>query len=489
MKTKTIFLFVIISVLLMTELSAQNFLTDSYYQNYHKYKEEAIKSKRFTNADILPLIEKLKSNNLFEVTKLGESLLGKDIYQLKIGNGKTKILAWSQMHGDESTATMALFDLFNFLKADDDFNKLRELLFENLTIYFIPMLNPDGAEIFTRRNAGMVDLNRDAARLQFPESKILKKVRDELEPEFGFNLHDQSSYYTAGNNFKTATISFLAPAYNYEKEINEVRSNTMKVIVDLNNELSKIIPGHIGRYSDDFEPRAFGDNLVKWGTSSVLIESGGWKDDAEKQFIRKLNFISLLVAFESIAKGNYNSNNIDYYFAIPQNERLLYDVILRNALIEIHGKEFLMDVAINRNERINRNGEKTYYSSISELGDLSIFYGYEEYDLSNMKLEPGKIYKDDYYHELEKEDLTELLNDGFTDFLSDTLYVKEIDLRKTKVNLFTDKERKSTNEIRLFRNANFVVKKDDQVKYLFINGFLVNPKVDFTTVENGLLID
>ena len=69
MKTKTIFLFVIISVLLMTELSAQNFLTDSYYQNYHKYKEEAIKSKRFTNADILPLIEKLKSNNLFGVTK------------------------------------------------------------------------------------------------------------------------------------------------------------------------------------------------------------------------------------------------------------------------------------------------------------------------------------------------------------------------------------------------------------------------------------
>jgi hypothetical protein len=148
-----------------------------------------------------------------------------------------------------------------------------------------------------------------------------------------------------------------------------------------------------------------------------------------------------------------------------------------------------MDVAINRNERINRNGEKTYYSSISELGDLSIFYGYEEYDLSNMKLEPGKIYKDNYFHELDREDLTKLLNDGFTDFLSDTSYVKEIDLRKTKVNLFTDKERKSTNEIKLFRNANFVVKKDDQVKYLFINGFLVNPKVDFTTVENGLLID
>ena len=51
--------------------------------------------------------------------------------------------------------------------------------------------------------------------------------------------------------------------------------------------LSDFIPGHIGRYSDDYEPRAFGDNFQTWGTSTILIETGGWKGDPEKQFLRK----------------------------------------------------------------------------------------------------------------------------------------------------------------------------------------------------------
>ncbi len=479
---------IIFICLLVISLSAQDFSTYSFYQSYQQYKENSIQSKRLKSENIFPLIEKLKTNNLFEVKQLGKSLLGKDIFMIKIGSGSTKVLAWSQMHGDESTATMALFDIFNFLKSNDNFNELRKFLLENLTIYFIPMLNPDGAEKFTRRNAGMVDLNRDAARLQFPESKILKKIRDEVEPQFGFNLHDQSTYYTAGNNFKSATISFLAPAFNYEKEINEVRANTMKLIVDLNEELSKIIPGHIGRYNDDFEPRAFGDNLVKWGTSSVLIESGGWKNDSEKQFIRKLNFIALLVGFESIAKGKYQTNNVENYLLIPENERLLYDVILRNLKVEIHDQEFLMDIAINRNERTDDNGNAYYSSSIAELGDLSIFYGYEEYDFSNMKLEPGKVYTDDNFDNLDKEEIKELLSDGYTDFAADSNFIKSINIQDTKVNIF-NKERNVKNDFKLFRNANFAIKQNDKVIYLIINGFLVNPKADFNSVENGLIIN
>ncbi len=80
------------------------------------------------------------------------------------------------------------------------------------------MLNPDGADRFRRRNDLDIDINRDALRLQFPESKILRKIQLETKPKFAFNLHDQSTRYTAGNGYKVATISFLAPAYNYEKE-------------------------------------------------------------------------------------------------------------------------------------------------------------------------------------------------------------------------------------------------------------------------------
>ena len=69
-----------------------------------------------------------------------------------------------------------------------------------MTVHFIPMLNPDGAELFNRHNAIGIDINRDALRLQSPESQLLKKVRDSLDADFGFNLHDQSNFET-GNNF------------------------------------------------------------------------------------------------------------------------------------------------------------------------------------------------------------------------------------------------------------------------------------------------
>ncbi|GAH27551.1 unnamed protein product, partial [marine sediment metagenome] len=58
--------------------------------------------------------------------------------------------------------------------------------------------------------------------------------------------------------------------------------------------IQKYAPGQVGRYNDDFEPRAFGDNIQKWGTSTILIESGGFQNDTEKQEIRKLNYVSIL---------------------------------------------------------------------------------------------------------------------------------------------------------------------------------------------------
>ncbi|MCB0617058.1 MAG: hypothetical protein KDC75_27265, partial [Phaeodactylibacter sp.] len=183
-------------------------------------------------------------------------------------------------------ATMALLDIFNFFSASDGFDDLRRRLLNELTLYFIPMLNPDGAEKFKRRNAIDIDLNRDALRLQCPEARLLKKVRDETQAQWGFNLHDQSRYYGAGYDNATASISFLAPAYNLNKDINEVRGNAMQLIALLNQSLQEFIPDKVARYDDEFEPRAFGDNIQKWGTSTILIESGGLADDPEKQELR-----------------------------------------------------------------------------------------------------------------------------------------------------------------------------------------------------------
>jgi len=476
-----IFLFIIFNRILLS----QEFNSQVLYNSYSDFKENSIQKKRFKHSDLIKKIKEIKKNKVFNVKVAGKSLEGREIYLLSIGKGTTNVLLWSQMHGDESTATMALLDLFNFFTADDNSNNFRKQLLKKLKIYFIPMLNPDGAENYKRRNALNIDLNRDALRLEFPESKILKTVRDSLNPKFSFNLHDQNTRYTSGNTFHSATISFLAPAFNYEKDVNEVRGNTMKLIVNLYDELAKFIPGHIAKYNDDFEPRAFGDNFIKWGTSSVLIESGGWKNDEEKQFIRKLNFITILTGLHSIAAKLYEKADIEVYNNIPLNDNLLFDLLLRNLTVKYKSKNYTIDIGVNREELITNDQTQTYYKSIIEdWGDLSIFYGYDEFDLTGYEIKKSKIYDLPLYNINELE-INKLLKEGYGFLRIDTLDIKR-EFSSIPFNLILN-EAEVKLEPEYNGYANFTIWKDNKLSYNIINGFIYDINSDAENQNNGLI--
>ena len=110
---KTISTFLTLIILSLT-MNAQSLLSNSLYESYDSYKEKSITDKRITNVDIVKYFSGKKSSENFSFEVAGKSLEGRSIYLVKIGNGATKVMAWSQMHGDEPTATMALLDLFNF---------------------------------------------------------------------------------------------------------------------------------------------------------------------------------------------------------------------------------------------------------------------------------------------------------------------------------------------------------------------------------------
>ncbi|MDC6386260.1 peptidase M14 [Flagellimonas taeanensis] len=377
--------------LLSLSVYAQDALTSKLYETYEEFKEPSLGKRRIKHSDIQPLIQKIKANPKFEVQKVGESIQGRDLQLISVGTGSENIFLWSQMHGDEPTATQAIFDILHFLDAPD-FKEEKEVILSQLKLHFLPMVNPDGAETFQRRNALGIDINRDALRLQSPEGQVLKRIRDSLDASFGFNLHDQSKYYNAKLTAKPATISYLATAYNYEKDINEVRANAMKVIVYMNKIIQNYAPGQVGRYSDDFEPRAFGDNIAKWGTSLILIESGGFTNDPEKQEIRKLNYVSILSALYTIAKGSYKDIPVEDYEKIPHNDRQLFDLKIENATYELLGKDYIIDLGIFRNE-VDLNGHDDFYyrGSVGDQGDLSTFYGYETFDATGYKIVPPKL--------------------------------------------------------------------------------------------------
>ena len=125
---------------------------------YNAQKESSLHGKWITFNDIKELFSKYAA--VFEVSQIGTSEENRHIMQLKIGSGSKKILLWSQMHGNESTGTRALFDLFNCIlnSSEATFSKI----LEECTLVFIPMLNPDGSQAYTSVNANNVDLNREA---------------------------------------------------------------------------------------------------------------------------------------------------------------------------------------------------------------------------------------------------------------------------------------------------------------------------------------
>jgi hypothetical protein len=458
------------------------------YYSYENFKEQTLTNRRFKHSDIIPLIERLKNNKIFRVDKAGESAEGRDIYLISAGKGKKKVFLWSQMHGDEPTATAVLFDIFNFFLNTTEYIEFKEFLLSNLTIYFLPMLNPDGAEQFQRRNIFEIDLNRDVLRQQTPEARILKGVFDTLKADFGFNLHDQGRNYAAGNSFNTASISFLAPSPDLEKSLTPARENAMRLIGGLSQILNEFIPGHIAKYSDDYEPRAFGDNFTKLGTSVVLLESGGWRADREKQFLRKMNYITLITAFNFIAAGTFAGFDLNLYESIPMNEELMMDLILRNLKMQKNGIEYVVDIGVNF-EEINLKGAKDFYlkASIEDIGDLSVFSGYEEFDFSGCTIEPGKLYPGEpvSVYDLDKFDVNGLFSRGYTSVkVKPGVYNKEFS--DFKFNLVSDFNSFSNDEIKVEGAADFVIKKNNLVTHAIVNGFIHDMKNLSSSEGNAL---
>ncbi|HET8855848.1 MAG TPA: M14 metallopeptidase family protein [Salinimicrobium sp.] len=475
--------------MIVGQLTAQSGdFSERLYNTYEQFKEETLKDRRFKHSDIMPLIEQYRENEQFSVKKVGESIEGRSLNLISIGEGEKDILLWSQMHGDESTATMAIFDILNFLDSKE-FTDEKEMILDKVRLHFLPMLNPDGAENFQRRNALGIDINRDALRLQSPESKTLKRIRDSLPADFGFNLHDQSRYYNAARTQEPASISFLAPAFDYEKTIDRGRKEAMKIIVAMNEVIQEYAPGKVGRYSDDFEPRAFGDNIQKWGTTTILIESGGYPDDREKQEIRKLNYMAILSAIKAISTGDYKSESVADYEKIPENDRMLFDLKIKGITYELNGEDYILDLGINRSEHDFNDSQDFYYSGrIEDQGDLSTSYGYENFDSTGYRLKMGKIYPEILadVSAVEKLDLESLLKEGYA-----YIRIKEL----PQYNNYTEfpvhlvqEYFKVPQDLQPGRNATFFLEKDGEIEYAIINGFLFKPEELWSDKNGNALI-
>lgn len=311
---------------------------------------------------------------LFTMTDVGRSVEGRILRSIRFGTGPRRIMAWSQMHGDEPTATLALLDILNALVQWRGELWLDAVLRE-VTVVIVPLLNPDGAERRDRNNAAGINVNRDALACASPEAEALAELRARFRPEFAFNLHDQELSSVADRPV-AASLSLLAPPPAADRRTTGTRLRAIRLAAHIARVLEPLAGGTITRYDDTFEPRAFGDTFQAAGTSTVLIESGHMAQDPEKGFPRKLNVVGILTALRSIANGSYEDTELDHYHRLPPNGKRMFDLLIRGVVLtHPSGWERTVDLGL----QFQKDHETVL---VKEIGDLHTHGGLDTVELA-----------------------------------------------------------------------------------------------------------
>ncbi len=160
--------------IIYTLTSLSTFSVQASKVTYSKTLQQIYKSKDvYTDTQ-----KRLKefNNNYSNITYLfsaGKSIQKRDLSVIKIGNGSKKIFINAAHHPREYIGTIvALNQIQNLLEAYTsngtiDGQKVRNLLDNQVTFYFMPLVNPDGVQVCVNGspsyyfNANKVDLNHN----------------------------------------------------------------------------------------------------------------------------------------------------------------------------------------------------------------------------------------------------------------------------------------------------------------------------------------
>lgn len=324
-------------------------------------------------------------------TEVGKSALGRPILAYTCGNGPTHVLVWAQMHGNESTGQRA-FTWFLHLHEKESW------LLSAFTIAFIPLLNPDGALLFQRRNALGIDLNRDARAQQTPEIKALVAFARRFNPKFAFNLHDQRSIFTAESHNRGAALSLaipnVLPTIENHKYIESNRNLLRTVVAKAVSSLSKETQTLITQFDESYYPTALGEYFQEQGISTLLIESGMLGLDFNRNISTAIcsNFLHLLFR-QTLSIDSLESNTIVNMDLGPSLSNLR-DILCRNVKCKLGASVITCDFSFQYLPQ-KENGIWQHRLYCDDIGDLRHLNGriepvQLELDMSNFQIEIGK---------------------------------------------------------------------------------------------------
>ena len=121
-------------------------------------------------------IEQLKKKyNFIETGNIGYSVLGKPLPYIKLGKGTKEVMYGGSFHANEWITSVILMKFIeDFAKAYNEnefiYGYRAKEIFDNTSIYIVPMVNPDGVDLVTGvipTNTGVYNQFKDIS-LNFP---------------------------------------------------------------------------------------------------------------------------------------------------------------------------------------------------------------------------------------------------------------------------------------------------------------------------------
>lgn len=157
-------------------------------------------SGRAANVSYLGMMARLKAADAtgrVRVVRIGYSVKGRAIAMAAIGrcDAPVRVLVLCRQHGDEPVSTEAALQVIGRFARGD--RRIGAGL-ENTQLLIVPMVNPDGAERFTRENAKGVDLNRDWTRRSQPETRAVANLYTRMAPQVVLDEHEWTASDSCG---------------------------------------------------------------------------------------------------------------------------------------------------------------------------------------------------------------------------------------------------------------------------------------------------
>ena len=289
----------------------------------------------------------------------GVSEMGRDLYVAEIGNGDKKVWIQGRIHGNEPYGTNTVIRMIEELLEEK--SEMHQMMMEELTMYFIPMYNPDGAErnqrgtILIDPETGepelddngrpiSVDLNRDWTENGFRASESLGfyKFWTQIKPDLMLDLHHQGNKYFPESNIPV-TMSLgisLAPGGptlpnikdgEYDVTTRQIMSTVYDALLPYKEyTVDRYRVGSGGTLEIDIRgglasAMMLGLNyqgLNEEGHShpAVFLEISGQFLDGEREPLIEQNMIATRAVLSTFATGEFYNADPDRWYEIPAPE-------------------------------------------------------------------------------------------------------------------------------------------------------------------------